>query len=98
MAEDGSAVTNESLLELLNGEYSKHPSATKSYVDLNLRASRWREIEELISYDAWKEKVESVYQKTYEIQKNSVNESTYIQLMSMKAIIICSDNVLAGVA
>lgn len=98
VAADGSVVTNDSLLELLNSEYSKHPSATKSYVDLNLRASRWKEIEELISYDAWKEKVESVYQKAYEIQKNSVNEGTYIQLMSMKAIIICSDNVLAGVA
>lgn len=98
VAADGSLVTSPQLLEILNSEYSKNPSATKSYVDLNLRASRWQEIEELISADAWKEMVEQVYDKALQKQRGLVGDSAYIQLMSVKAIIICSSNILSGVA
>lgn len=98
VAADGSLVTSPQLLEILNSEYSKNISATKSYVDLNLRASRWQEIEELISADAWKEMVEQVYDKSLQKQRDLVGDSAYIQLMSVKAIIICSRNILSGVA
>ncbi|MFH7098856.1 hypothetical protein ACHWI2_40935, partial [Klebsiella pneumoniae] len=95
VAADSSLVTSPQLLKILNSEYSKNPSATKSYVDLNLRASRWQEIEELISADAWKEMVEQVYDKALQKQRGLVGDSAYIQLMSVKAIIICSSNILS---
>lgn len=98
VATDGSQVTNPQLLGMLNSEYSKNPSATKSYVDLNLRASRWQEIEELISADAWKERVEQVYDKALQKQRDLAEADAYIQLMSVKAIILCSSNILSGVA
>lgn len=98
VAADGSQVTNPQLLGMLNSEYSKTPSATKSYVDLNLRATRWQEIEELISADAWKEQVEQVYDKALQKQRDLSQSNAYIQLMSVKAIILCSSNILSGVA
>ncbi|MEB6379688.1 SNF2-related protein [Leclercia adecarboxylata] len=98
VAADGSQVTNPQLLGMLNSEYSKTPSATKSYVDLNLRSTRWQEIEELISADAWKEQVEQVYDKALQKQRDLAASNSYIQLMSVKAIILCSSNILSGVA
>lgn len=98
VAVDGSQVANPQLLGILNSEYSKTPSTTKSYVDLNLRASRWQEIEELISADEWKEKVEKVYENALQRQQGLAEPGAYIQLMSVKAIIICSSNILSGVA
>ena len=98
VASDGTLVTSPPLLVMLKSEYNKNPSATKSYVDLNLRASRWQEIEELISVDAWKERVELMYDKALQKQRDSAGSKAYIQLMSVKAIILCSSNILSGVA
>lgn len=98
LAADGSLVANPQLLGMLNSEYTKNPSPTKSYVDLNLRASRWQEIEELISFDAWKERVEQIYGKALQKQRDQAESDAYIQLMSVKAIIICSSEILSGVA
>lgn len=42
--------------------------------------------------------VEQVYDKALQKQRGLVGDSAYIQLMSVKAIIICSSNILSGVA
>lgn len=95
---DGTAVTNQQFIDLLNKEYSNNESPQKSYVDLNLRPSMWQEIEELVSCDNWKEMVERVYGKSVEKLREQTGSETFLQLMAMKGVIVCSRNILAGVA
>lgn len=95
---DGTVVTNSQIIELLNKEYSNNESPQKNYVDLNLRPSLWQEIEELVSPDDWKEMVERVYGKSLEKLREQTGSESFLQLMAMKGVIVCSRNILAGVA
>ncbi|MFM5191438.1 protein DpdE [Aeromonas media] len=95
---DGTVVTNSQIIELLNKEYSNNESPQKNYVDLNLRPSLWQEIEELVSPDNWKEMVERVYGKSLEKLREQTGSESFLQLMAMKSVIVCSRNILAGVA
>ncbi|MEG9952956.1 hypothetical protein [Escherichia coli] len=94
LSSNGTPVINPQLLELLNGEYAKHETSQKFYADINLRPNLWQEIEELVSPDTWKEMVERVYTSDREQQQATFGEQARLQLMAVKAVVVCSRNLL----
>ncbi|AUV24635.1 protein DpdE [Citrobacter freundii] len=94
LSSKGTPVTNPQLLELLNSEYAKHETSQKFYADMNLRPNLWQEIEELVSPDTWKEMVERVYASDREQQQATFGEQARLQLMAVKAVVVCSRNLL----
>lgn len=98
LSSEGKPVTNPQVLELLNGEYANHETSQKFYADMNLRPKLWQEIEELISPNSWKEMVERVYASDREQQQNALGEQAGLQLMAVKAVVVCSKNLLEEIA
>jgi len=98
LSSKGKPVTNPKVLELLNGEYAKHETSHKLYADMNLRPKLWQEIEELISPDTWKEMVERVYASDRKQQQTALGEKVGLQLMAVKAVVVCSRNLLEVIA
>ncbi|MEC5320688.1 protein DpdE [Brenneria populi subsp. brevivirga] len=98
LSSKGTPVTHPQLLELLNGEYAKHETSQKFYADMNLRPKLWQEIEELISPNSWKEMVERVYASDREQQQTALGEQAGLQLMAVKAVVVCSKNLLEEIA
>ncbi|CNK94536.1 protein DpdE [Yersinia frederiksenii] len=98
LSSKGIPVTHPQLLELLNGEYAKHDTSQKFYADINLRSKLWQEIEELVSPGTWKEMVERVYASDREQQQAALGEQAGLQLMAVKAVVVCSKNLLEKIA
>lgn len=65
---------------------------------MNLRPNLWLEIEELISPSYWKEMVERVYASDREQQQTTLGDQAGLQLMAVKAVVVCSKNLLEEIA